>query len=321
MCVLKFGGKFGKGATKPRAVCTASASRSSTLPNVRGGSLPQRHVYQQNTSAASPPAIRRIARPKVGTKTTFKPDHDLPQHVQLQHPPPPPAKRPPQPRHQDHLQDERTGEGDTFQYNRGILEFVEHLNRASEPLHPEIIYIAGEVDAQETGEKVGMEIAMQYSSEYTENVHTYVNNICTTEGGTHLSGFRAALTRTLNNYGKKENMFKDLVPNGDDFREGSRRHRRVQHPQFEGQTKTKLAIARSRHRQLGRGRPSPAIWKRTQGGPGDRAKGSWRPRPARAARKARWSAIARPCRWAACPATPRLHQPRRRQVRIVPRRG
>ena len=110
--------------------------------------------------------------------------------------------------------DERTGDGETFQYERGILEFVEYLNRASEPVHPDIIYIAGEYDG------VGVEIAMQYSSEYTENVHSYVNNINTTEGGTHLSGFRTALTRSLNTYGKKENLFKDLVPTGDDFREG-----------------------------------------------------------------------------------------------------
>ena len=83
---------------------------------------------------------------------------------------------------------------------------------------------------------------MQYTGEYTENVHSYVNNINTTEGGTHLSGFRTALTRTLNNYGKKENMFKDLVPTGDDFREGLTAviAVRVPDPQFEGQTKTKL---------------------------------------------------------------------------------
>ncbi len=83
---------------------------------------------------------------------------------------------------------------------------------------------------------------MQYSSEYTENVHSYVNNINTTEGGTHVSGFRTALTRSLNNYGKKENLFKDLAPTGDDFREGLTAviSLRVPEPQFEGQTKTKL---------------------------------------------------------------------------------
>ena len=83
---------------------------------------------------------------------------------------------------------------------------------------------------------------MQYSGEYTENVHTYVNNINTTEGGTHLSGFRSALTRTINAYGKKENLFKDLTPTGEDVREGLTAviSCRVPHPQFEGQTKTKL---------------------------------------------------------------------------------
>ena len=132
--------------------------------------------------------------------------------------------------------DQRTGEGEAFHYKRGIIEFVEYLNRASEAAHDEVIYIAGEYEG------VGLEVALQYSAEFTENVHTYVNNICTIEGGTHLSGFRAALTRTLNNYGKKENLFKDLVPTGEDFREGLTAviSLRVPEPQFEGQTKTKL---------------------------------------------------------------------------------
>ena len=99
-----------------------------------------------------------------------------------------------------------------------------------------MIYFSGETEG------IGYEVAMQYTAEYTENVHSYVNNINTIEGGTHVSGFRSALTRTLNNYGKKENMFKDLVPSGDDFREGLTAviSTRVPHPQFEGQTKTKL---------------------------------------------------------------------------------
>ena len=85
-------------------------------------------------------------------------------------------------------------------------------------------------------------MAIQYSNEFTENVQSYVNNIHTHEGGTHVSGFRSALTRTLNNYGKKEGVIKDLSPTGDDFREGITAviSMRVPHPQFEGQTKTKL---------------------------------------------------------------------------------
>ncbi|MDZ7616272.1 MAG: toprim domain-containing protein, partial [Patescibacteria group bacterium] len=131
---------------------------------------------------------------------------------------------------------ERTDEGESFHYENGIIEFVQYLNRASEPIHDDIIYINGMF------QEIGVEISLQYSSEYTENVHSYVNNICTTEGGTHVSGFRTALTRTLNVYGKKLGVFKDLVPTGEDLREGLTAiiSLRVPEPQFEGQTKTKL---------------------------------------------------------------------------------
>ncbi len=134
------------------------------------------------------------------------------------------------------ITDARTGDSESFQYEDGIRQFVEHLNRASEPVHPDVLYVSGEAEG------VSIEIALQYSSEFTENVHSYVNNINTTEGGTHLSGFRSALTRCLNNYGKNSGMFRDLVPSGDDVREGLTAviSCRVPHPQFEGQTKTKL---------------------------------------------------------------------------------
>ncbi len=134
------------------------------------------------------------------------------------------------------FRDERNGEGGEFFYERGIVEFVEHLNRASDVVHNDVILIEGE------REGIGFAIAFQYSDEYTENLQSYVNNIHTIEGGTHVSGFRAALTRSINNYGKKENLFKDLTPTGDDFREGLTAviSMRVGHPQFEGQTKTKL---------------------------------------------------------------------------------
>jgi len=184
--------------------------------------------------------VRRVGRSdRTGTKTTFKPDPEIFPNTNFQynilH------------RRLQELaflnrgvkivyRDERTGDGETFHYERGILEFVEFLNRASEPAHEDIIYIAGDYEG------VGLEIAMQYSGEFTENVHSYVNNICTTEGGTHVSGFRAAITRTINAYGKKANLYKDLVPSGDDCREGLTAviSLRVPEPQFEGQTKTKL---------------------------------------------------------------------------------
>ncbi len=116
------------------------------------------------------------------------------------------------------------------------MQFIEHLNRASETLHPDIIYMGREQDG------VGVEVALQYTGEFTENEHSYVNNINTVDGGTHLSGFRTALTRTLASYGKKNNLFKDLVPSGEDFREGLTVvvAVRVPEPKFESQTKVKL---------------------------------------------------------------------------------
>ena len=132
--------------------------------------------------------------------------------------------------------DERNGEGGDFLYERGIVEFVEHLNRASDALHSDVIRMIGSKDG------IQYEIALQYSTEFTENVQSYVNNIHTIEGGTHVSGFRSALTRTFNAYGKRENLFGKVSPSGDDFREGLTAviSVRVPEPQFEGQTKTKL---------------------------------------------------------------------------------
>jgi DNA gyrase subunit B len=132
--------------------------------------------------------------------------------------------------------DAASGNNENFFYERGVEEFVEHLNKASDPVHTDIITIKGEAEG------VSWDIALQYTKEYTESLHSYVNNISTTEGGTHVSGFRSALTRAVNAYGKKNGMFKDLVPTGEDLREGLTAviSVRVPHPQFEGQTKTKL---------------------------------------------------------------------------------
>lgn len=134
------------------------------------------------------------------------------------------------------LSDERTGQSEEYHYAGGLIEFAQHLNRTETILFPEVIFIEGSRDG------VAVEIALQYNDGFTENVRTYANNINTAEGGTHLSGFRSALTRTLNVYGKSSNVFKDSIPVGDDFREGLTAviSVRVPDPQFEGQTKTKL---------------------------------------------------------------------------------
>jgi DNA gyrase subunit B len=137
--------------------------------------------------------------------------------------------------------DEETKEARTeeYHYEGGLKSFVEHLRKDRKPLHPEPISIEAE------REEVDIELAMQYDEGYTENTFTFVNNINTHEGGTHLTGFKAALTRTINDYARKANLFKKgglESLSGDDVREGLTAvlSVKVKEPQFEGQTKTKL---------------------------------------------------------------------------------
>ena len=136
------------------------------------------------------------------------------------------------------LKDERNGgEEETFHFKGGLIEFVKYLDEHRVPFH-KTVYIEGERD------NTPVEIAFQYSDSYTENIFSYVNNINTHEGGTHLVGFKTALTRTLNNYATKNGLIKDnkIQLTGDDFREGLTAviSVKVAEPQFEGQTKTKL---------------------------------------------------------------------------------
>ncbi|MCA8995959.1 MAG: DNA gyrase subunit B [Planctomycetaceae bacterium] len=137
------------------------------------------------------------------------------------------------------IHDERSGQSDTFHYEDGLAEFVKWINRTENPLHPEVIRVTG---SQET---VEVDVALQWNDGYSESVRCFANGISNSEGGTHLSGFKTALTRTLNNYGKKQNIFKDLNPAGDDFREGLTAiiTVRIPNPQFESQTKIKLTNA------------------------------------------------------------------------------
>ncbi|HPN72385.1 MAG TPA: DNA topoisomerase (ATP-hydrolyzing) subunit B [Candidatus Omnitrophota bacterium] len=134
------------------------------------------------------------------------------------------------------LTDERTDKEAEFYYEGGIISFVEHINEKKNPVHKKIIYFYKEKDGVQT------EIAMQYNESYGENIYSFVNNIPTTEGGTHLTGFKSALTRTLNNYAKSRGLLKGEAMSGDDVREGLTAviNVKVPNPQFEGQTKTKL---------------------------------------------------------------------------------
>lgn len=243
MTVLKFGGKFEKKAYETSGglhgvgvTVVNFLSQWCEVEVSRDG-----HVWTQSyeRGVATGLAAQGHATSKRGTKTTFKPDSSIFPNTKFNF---------------DTLYkrlqelaflnsgvrikyfDERINEGDEFYYERGIVEFVEHLNRASDAIHPDVLLV------EEGRDGVKIEIAIQYTTEYTENVQSYVNNIHTIEGGTHVSGFRSALTRSLNTYGKKENLFKDQTPSGDDFREGLTAviSVRVPEPQFEGQTKTKL---------------------------------------------------------------------------------
>ena len=176
-----------------------------------------------------------------GTKTTFKPDHEIFSDLNFDY----------------HviaerlhklaflnkgleivLTDERDGKTETFLAKNGLIEFVKYLNESRHPIHDNVIWFEKERDG------VPVEVALQYTDNYTENVFTFVNNIDTIEGGTHLSGFKAAVTRVLNNFGIKDKQIKDASNglSGDDCREGLTAvlSIKVSEPQFEGQTKTKL---------------------------------------------------------------------------------
>ncbi len=243
MTVLKFGGKFEKKAYETSGglhgvgvTVVNFLSQWCEVEVAREG-----HVWTQSyeRGVATGPIVKGHATTKRGTKTTFKPDGSIFTNTKFNY---------------DTLykrlqelaflnsgvrikyHDERVNEGDEFYYERGIVEFVEHMNRASDVVHPDVILV------EDARDGVTCQVALQYSTEYTENVQSFVNNIHTIEGGTHVSGFRSALTRAMNTYGKKEGLFKDLAPTGDDFREGLTAviSLRVPHPQFEGQTKTKL---------------------------------------------------------------------------------
>ena len=179
---------------------------------------------------------------KTGTKVTFKPDHEIFSITEIQY---------------DilaarlrelsflnagfviQLTDER-GEGRTelFEYKGGIREFVEHLNRAKEPVNDKVIHLIAEQDG------VIVELALQWNSTFTEQVFAYTNNVHNKDGGTHVTGLRAALTRVFNTYGQSANLFKDVKQglSGEDIREGLTAVISVKHPDpsFDSQTKSKL---------------------------------------------------------------------------------
>src|SRR5581483_6341398 len=136
------------------------------------------------------------------------------------------------------IEDERDEKKHEFHYTGGIISFVEHLNKNKEPLHDKVIYFEGLRDG------IDLQIALQYNDAYQEQIFSFANNINTHEGGTHMIGFKSALTRSLNSYAVANNLFKEVKENlsGDDVREGlvAVISVKLPNPQFEGQTKGKL---------------------------------------------------------------------------------
>ena len=134
------------------------------------------------------------------------------------------------------MYDERIDRSETFHYEGGVSEFVEYLNRSKTPIHVPPIPIAGEKNG------IFIDIALQYTDGYNEAIDSFVNTIYTPEGGTHMTGFRSALTKTINDYGKESGLLKDTTLEGSDVREGLTAiiSIKMSEPQFEGQTKAKL---------------------------------------------------------------------------------
>jgi len=185
------------------------------------------------------PLSKGAATEQTGTKVTFKPDPTIFPNVTFNY-------DTIHKRLQDcaflnagvriNITDERTGQSDIFHYEDGLAEFVKWINRTETPIHPDVIRIRGTI------ETVDVDIALQWNDGYSESVRCFANGISNSDGGTHFSGFKTALTRTLNQYGKTHNLFKDMNPSGDDFREGLAAvvTVRIPNPQFESQTKIKL---------------------------------------------------------------------------------
>jgi DNA gyrase subunit B len=181
------------------------------------------------------------ARTKTGTKVTFKPDSEIFPDIEFKYDVL--AGRMRELAYLNEglhivIEDERSGKRDEFKYNNGLVEFVRHLNDGKNVLHPNIIYFK----KSDPATRLVLEVAMQYNDGYNETLLTFANNINTHEGGTHLSGFKTALTGTINRHAESAGWLKDSRPSGDDVREGLTAivSVKVAEAQFEGQTKTKL---------------------------------------------------------------------------------
>jgi len=254
MTVLHAGGKFGEGGYKVSgglhgvgASVVNALSKYMMVESRRDGKI-YRQEYSRGVKTTEVEIVGECGN-KTGTHTIFTPDEEIFDEVVYSYD-----------TLQAHLretaflnkglkiilEDQREGKKkkETFCYEGGIKEFVQYQNRNKTPIHDSIVYY--EVAKKDSE----VEIALQWTDSYSENIYSYANNINTVEGGTHLVGFKAALTKVFNDYAKKAKLLKDKDPDieGDDIREGLTAIVSVKlaEPQFEGQTKTKLGNAEMR---------------------------------------------------------------------------
>ncbi len=255
--VLHAGGKFDHSSYKVSAglhgvgVSAVNAVSETFKVEIRR----EGHVYLQEYRRGIPVTSLNVIgdTDKTGTKSTFKPDHEIFPSVEFSY---------------DilasrlrelsflnagfviNLTDERgDGRHDVFEYQGGIREFVEHLNKAKEPVHEKVVHIVAEVPA-ENGTPVHVEVALQWNSTYAEQIFPYANNIHNKDGGTHLTGFKTALTRVFNQYGTSANLFKEVKNglSGEDIREGLTAvvSVKLSDPSFSSQTKDKLVSSEAK---------------------------------------------------------------------------
>ena len=243
---LHAGGKFGgdgykvSGGLHGVGISVVNALSEWLIAEVRRGGK----IYRQEFARGAPIADMQMVgkATDTGTSITFMPDPDIFEEVEW-------SEETLEQRLRETafltrgfrivLTDERAdGETVEFHYEGGIRDFVQHINEAKDPVHKHVVYFSGE------NERGHVEVAMQWNTKYVESVFSFANNINTHEGGSHLSGFNAALTRTLNKYGREKGFLKEKDENleGEDVREGLAAviSMKLQEPQFEGQTKTKL---------------------------------------------------------------------------------
>ncbi|HTG53412.1 MAG TPA: DNA topoisomerase (ATP-hydrolyzing) subunit B [Gemmatimonadaceae bacterium] len=249
LTVLHAGGKFDKSSYKVSGglhgvgVSVVNALSESLKVWVKRGGHEHYMDFERGITTTKLKSLRTVPKSETGTKVWFKPDHTI--FTMLEYNLDTLSARLRELSFLNKgltitLTDERGKEPhvETFHAKGGLKEFVAHLNTNRKPLHADVIYIETERD------DVAIELALQYNAEYNENVFSFVNNINTHEGGTHLTGFKSALTRVINSYANKGGFLKkaDFSLTGDDVREGLTAvlSVKVREPQFEGQTKTRL---------------------------------------------------------------------------------